>query len=84
MEFVKIQDSDSLVRDLTSGAVINTSTTDYQNYLIKRNANKQIKEEIKQNSDKIKQIESDVSEIKQLLITLINKERNGSNRITIS
>ena len=33
MEFVKIQDSDSLVRDLTSGAVINTSTTDYQNYL---------------------------------------------------
>jgi hypothetical protein len=75
MEFVKIQDSDSLVRDLTSGAVINTSTTDYQNYLIKRNANKQIKEEIKQNSDKIKQIESDMSEIKQLLITLINKER---------
>lgn len=75
MEFVKIQDSDSLVRDLTSGAVINTSATDYQNYLIKRNANKQIKEEIKQNSDKIKQIESDVSEIKQLLITLINKER---------
>ena len=75
MEFVKIQDSDSLVRDLTSGAVINNSTTDYQNYLIKRNANKQIKEEIKQNSDKIKQIESDVSEIKQLLITLINKER---------
>jgi hypothetical protein len=75
MEFVKIQDSDSLVRDLTSGAVINTSTTDYQNYLIKRNANKQIKEEIKQNADKIKQIESDVSEIKQLLITLINKER---------
>jgi hypothetical protein len=75
MEFVKIQDSDSLVRDLTSGAVINTSTTDYQNYLIKRNANKQIKEEIKQNADKIKQIESDMSEIKQLLITLINKER---------
>ena len=75
MEFVKIQDSDSLVRDLTSGAVINTSTTDYQNYLIKRNANKQKKEEIKQNSDKIEKIESDVSEIKQLLITLINKER---------
>jgi hypothetical protein len=75
MEFVKIQDSDSLVRDITSGAVINTNTTDYQNYLIKRNANKQLKEEIKQNSDKIKQIESDVSEIKQMLISLINKEQ---------
>ena len=75
MEFVKIQDSDSLIRDLSSGAVINTNTTDYQNYLARKNSSKDMKQQIKQNSDKIKQIESDVSEIKQLLITLINKER---------
>jgi wobble nucleotide-excising tRNase len=75
MEFVKIQDSDGLVRDLSSGAVINTNTTDYQNYLAKKNSSKDMKQQIKQNADKIKQIESDVSEIKQLLITLINKER---------
>jgi|LakMenE01Jun11ns_1017448.scaffolds.fasta_scaffold9878707_2 wobble nucleotide-excising tRNase len=75
MEFVKIQDSDSLVRDLSSGAVINTNTTDYQNYLARKNSSKDMKQQIKQNADKIKQIESDVSEIKQLLITLINKER---------
>lgn len=75
MEFVKIQDSDSLVRDLSSGAVINTNTTDYQNYLARKNSSKDMKQQIKQNADKIKQIESDVSEIKHLLITLINKER---------
>jgi wobble nucleotide-excising tRNase len=75
MEFVKIQDSDGLVRDLSSGAVINTNTTDYQNYLARKNSSKDMKQQIKQNADKIKQIESDVSEIKQLLITLINKER---------
>ncbi len=75
MEFVKIQDSDSLIRDLSSGAVINTNTTDYQNYLARKNSSKDMKQQIKQNADKIKQIESDVSEIKQLLITLINKER---------
>ena len=75
MEFVKIQDSDSLVRDLSSGAVINTNTTDYQNYLARKNSSKNMKQQIKQNSDKIEQIESDLSEIKQLLITLINKER---------
>jgi hypothetical protein len=75
MEFVKIQDSDGLVRDLSSGAVINTNTTDYQNYLARKNSSKDMKQQIKQNSDKIKQIESDVSEIKHLLITLINKER---------
>jgi wobble nucleotide-excising tRNase len=75
MEFVKIQDSDGLIRDLSSGAVINTNTTDYQNYLARKNSSKDMKQQIKQNADKIKQIESDVSEIKQLLITLINKER---------
>jgi hypothetical protein len=75
MEFVKIQDSDGLVRDLSSGAVINTNTTDYQNYLARKNSSKDMKQQIKQNADKIKQIESDMSEIKQLLITLINKER---------
>jgi len=75
MEFVKIQDSDSLIRDLSSGAVINTNTTDYQNYLARKNSSKDMKQQIKQNADKIKQIESDMSEIKQLLITLINKER---------
>ena len=75
MEFVKIQDSDSLVRDLTSGAVINTNTTDYLNYLAKKNSSKDMKQQIKQNSDKIEKIESDLSEIKQLLITLINKEQ---------
>jgi len=75
MEFVKIQDSDSLVRDLSSGAVINTNTTDYQNYLARKNSSKDMKQQIKQNADKIEKIESDLSEIKQLLITLINKER---------
>ena len=75
MEFVKIQDSDGLVRDLSSGAVINTNTTDYQNYLARKNSSKDMKQQIKQNSDKIEKIESDLSEIKQLLITLINKER---------
>ncbi len=75
MEFVKIQDSDSLIRDLSSGAVINTNTTDYQNYLARKNSSKDMKQQIKQNSDKIEKIESDLSEIKHLLITLINKER---------
>jgi hypothetical protein len=72
---LEIQDSDSLVRDLSSGAVINTNTTDYQNYLARKNSSKDMKQQIKQNSDKIEKIESDLSEIKHLLITLINKER---------
>jgi len=74
MQVVKIQDSDSLVRDLTSGAIINNNTTEYQNYLNKKNASKQMQNEIKQNSEEIKELKSEISEIKQLLISLINKE----------
>jgi hypothetical protein len=74
MQIVKIQDSDSLVRDLTSKAIINTNTVEYQNYLNRRNASNQMREQIKQNSDEITEIKSELSEIKQMLITLINKE----------
>lgn len=74
MQTVKIQDSDSLVRDLASGAIINTNNVEYENYLNKRNAAKQMREKIKQNTDEIAEIKSEISEIKQLLISLINKE----------
>jgi hypothetical protein len=69
--FVKIQDRDGLVRDLSSGAVINTNKTEYQNYLQKRNAAKELTQQIKQNADKIEKIESDVTEIKEMLAMLI-------------
>ena len=69
--FVKIQDREGLVRDLSSGAVINTNRTEYENYLQKRNATKELNQQIKQNSDKIEKIESDVTEIKEMLAMLI-------------
>jgi len=69
--FVKIQNKDGLVRDLSSGAVINTNRTDRENYLQKRNATKELNQQIKQNSDKIEKIESDVTEIKEMLAMLI-------------
>jgi hypothetical protein len=75
MTVVKIQDRESLVRDMTSGAIINTDKTEYENYLIKRNASKQMKLQIEKNSEEIAEIKNDISEIKQLLISLINKER---------
>ena len=69
--FVKIQNKDGLIRDLSSGAVINTNRTEYENYLQKRNASKELNHQIKQNTDKIEKIESDVTEIKEMLAMLI-------------
>jgi hypothetical protein len=69
--FVKIQNKEGLIRDLSSGAVINTNRTDYENYLQRMNAEKDLKSQIKNNSDKIEKIESDVTEIKEMLAMLI-------------
>jgi Skp family chaperone for outer membrane proteins len=73
--FVKIENAEGLVRDLSSGAVINTNRIEYENYLQKRKSSSELKQQIKQNSDKIEKLESDLSDIKQMLITLINKEK---------
>lgn len=73
--FVKIENKDGLVRDLSSGAVINTNRTDRENYLQKRNATKELNQQIKQNADKIQKIESDVTEIKEMLAMLIKDKQ---------
>jgi hypothetical protein len=75
MDLIKIKDKDGLARDMSSGAVINTNATDYMNYLAKMNAQKSLQEKINANTDDIQNLKSDVAEIKQLLISLINKER---------
>jgi hypothetical protein len=71
--FVKIEGKDSLVRDMATGAIINTSRTDYENYLNKRKTYQKINEEVKKNTDDIQNIKSDISEIKNILIALLNK-----------
>jgi prefoldin subunit 5 len=69
--FVKIKDKDGLVRDLSTGAVINTNITDRESFLKRRNATKELNQQIRQNADKIEKIESDVTEIKEMLAMLI-------------
>lgn len=75
MRLVKIQDKFDLARDITSGAVINTNTNEYEKYISRRKSNLEFKDQIKKNSEEIKELKSDVAEIKQLLISLINKEQ---------
>lgn len=73
--FVKIENAPGLVRDLTSGAIINTNRSAKEAFLAKQKAQNELKQQVQQNSDKIEKIESDVSEIKQMLMLLINKDK---------
>jgi hypothetical protein len=73
--YVKVKDSDSLVRDISSGAIINTNTAEYETYLNRRMKNKEVRQQVQSNAVEIKELKSEISEIKSLLISLINKEK---------
>jgi SPX domain protein involved in polyphosphate accumulation len=58
----------NLFRDEHSGAIINSDTKEYQNYIRVRNEKKRQREEIEQ-------LKNDVNEIKSLLLQLINESK---------
>jgi hypothetical protein len=66
-DYYKVDGNDSLIRDGSSKAIINTNVKEYQNYVEKRNMMAKQKQEI----DSLKK---DMSEIKEMLATLIGKQ----------
>lgn len=70
---VNIKDKDGLVRDMSSGAVLNTNRTDYENYLIRQTRIKEARESKAQQAEEINSLKNEICEIKQMLLALLNK-----------
>ena len=66
MDKIKVQDSASLYRDANSGAILNCSDSEYDNYL--RLKNQKLTE--KQELDKLK---DEMNEIKSMLNVVLSK-----------
>lgn len=62
----KVEGHSDLVRDMESGAIINTDNAAYQNYILMRN--QKLKEK-----ERIDNLENEMSEIKSLLKQLVDK-----------
>ena len=71
--YVKIESKDGLVRDMSSGAVLNTNQTEFENYLARKSQSKQAKEQIAKQAEEINNIKNEICEIKQMLLALLNK-----------
>lgn len=71
MEYIKVKGHEGLVRDSSTGAIINTSRSDYENYIEARDraVNREI--EISRQAEQINNLKQDVSEIKDLLLKLL-------------
>ena len=75
MTLLKVQGT-HMIRDTTSGALINRDINGLEEYNRKRQMLSNQKEEINKVKSEIDSIKDDVSEIKELLLQLLNK---GSN-----
>lgn len=74
VDYLKVEGNDSLVRDMSTRAIINNNSSEYDNYIRKNNYIEAQKEEIARNSSDINIIKQELSEIKELLLLSIQSK----------
>lgn len=78
--YLKVEGSDSLVRDVSTHAIINTNSVEYDNYILKKRNIESQHEELTRNTKDINTIKQELSEIKDLLLLSLKlKDSNGDN-----
>jgi len=78
MTHVRIEDT-ALIRDIHSKAILNTDKAGLNDYLMKREIAKKQQVEQVQNKDRLTKLEEDMSEIKNLLVQLVNTGKLNGN-----
>ena len=77
-QHVRIGDT-ALIRDIHSKAILNTDKAGLNDYLMKRVIAKKQQAEQVQNKDRLTKLEEDMSEIKNLLVQLVNTGKLNGN-----
>ena len=72
MELVPVQDHKHLVRDLESGAILNTDMKVAEGLRIAKKNRQKTKDQLETNTNDINSIKTELSEIKTMLRTLID------------
>jgi hypothetical protein len=75
---VQVEDS-TYVRDIHSKAILNTDRAGLQNYYIQRDLYKKEQAEKLETQNRLTQIENDMSDIKMLLLKLLDKDMNNGS-----
>jgi hypothetical protein len=70
---VNIDGKDGLVRDISSGAILNTNRTDYENYMNQKSQKEAQKLKETEREQEINMLKSEITEIKQMLVSLLHK-----------
>ena len=72
MEYVKVKDHKNLVRDPISNGIINTNTSEYEEYISRRDAAIKAKETSSDMKEDLDNLKGEINEIKSLLKELVH------------
>lgn len=78
MTHVRIEDT-ALIRDIHSKAILNTDKAGLNDYLMKREIAKKQQTEQLENKNRLSRLEEEMSEIKNLLVQLVNTGKLNGN-----
>ena len=73
MARLKVEGFDSIIRDTSSNAVINSSTSEYKIYMSKYRAREQQSDELRNACKEINNLKAELREIKTLIIEKLGK-----------
>jgi hypothetical protein len=71
--YLKVSNAEGMVRDMNTGAVLNKNVSEYESYVKRKELVKKSKEELVKQTEEINNLKNELSEIKQMLIALMNK-----------
>ena len=73
MRYSKVEGNKSLIRDEETRAILNTNQSEYDNYITLRNIKKSESERMQQLESDVSNMKNDLDEIKDLLRSIANK-----------
>ena len=72
MTYLKVKDKDHLLRDVNSNGIVNADETEYKNYVNNYVRQLNSKNRIEELEHQVDEIKTDVKEIKDLILKLLN------------
>jgi hypothetical protein len=73
--YLKVENNSSLVRDISSNAIVNRNTDDYEHYMRIKQLAAQRMNKINDQDDQINNLKQDMAELKDMVAALLkNKE----------
>jgi hypothetical protein len=74
MQYLKVLGHEGLVRDTTTGAILNTNRTEYEEYIARQRKAEEREAEISKHTEDINNIKNELQDIKSLLLQILKKD----------